>query len=275
MLAVGVICRSQDAELFRGNGDLGSNAEHVENALETNFALANRWGCILLLDEADVFLAKRSPQDFVRNGLVSVFLRVLEYYAGIFFLTTNRIGDFDEAFSSRIHISLHYPQLKLPTTEEILQLNIRLIRERFRQKNRLLSIDEEGILAYARRYWTKHKKMRWNGRQIRNACQTALALAEFDAGGGNHEKNLDPNAEVKLTVSHLKTVARAYREFMWYLNKLYKTDQDRLAHQKGLRARELDGKAMDTTDEEIGPGDSDDACEGESHPLPQQPSTLS
>ncbi|PYH64407.1 ATP-binding protein [Aspergillus vadensis CBS 113365] len=244
-------------------GDLGSTAEHVERALETNFALANRWGCILLLDEADVFLAKRSPQDFIRNGLVSVFLRVLEYYAGILFLTTNRIGDFDEAFSSRIHISLHYPQLTDKATAEIFQLNIRLMRDRFRRKNRRLTIDEDEILAYALDYWKRYETMRWNGRQIRNACQTALALAEFDAGGGNHEEILDPNAEVKLSVTQFRTVAKAYREFMYYLNKLYKTDQDRLAHKRGLRARELHGKEMDTLD---GKGPFD---EGETH-LPSQ-----
>jgi hypothetical protein len=39
--------------------------------LQTNFALANRWGCILLLDEADVFLAERRREDFKRNGLVA------------------------------------------------------------------------------------------------------------------------------------------------------------------------------------------------------------
>jgi hypothetical protein len=52
-------------------GDLGSTAKDVEATLETNFSLANRWGCILLLDEADVFLAARSPTDFTRNGLVA------------------------------------------------------------------------------------------------------------------------------------------------------------------------------------------------------------
>lgn len=52
-------------------GDLGSSAKEVEEALETNFSLANRWGCILLLDEADVFLAARTPTDFTRNGLVA------------------------------------------------------------------------------------------------------------------------------------------------------------------------------------------------------------
>ncbi|OQV08643.1 hypothetical protein CLAIMM_12881 isoform 3 [Cladophialophora immunda] len=84
-------------------GDLGSDAKQVETALQTNFALANRWGCILLLDEADVFLAERRHQDFTRNGLVAVFLRVLEYYAGILFLTTNRcvLSDFRGAVYRR------------------------------------------------------------------------------------------------------------------------------------------------------------------------------
>ncbi|KAJ8122709.1 hypothetical protein O1611_g9776 [Lasiodiplodia mahajangana] len=72
-------------------GDLGTTAREVEQELEKNFALASRWGCILLLDEADVFLSARERKDFERNGLVAVFLRVLEYYAGILFLTTNRI----------------------------------------------------------------------------------------------------------------------------------------------------------------------------------------
>ena len=52
-------------------GDLGTNAKDVEAALDRNFALANRWGCILLLDEADVFLAQRTKEDFKRNGLVA------------------------------------------------------------------------------------------------------------------------------------------------------------------------------------------------------------
>jgi hypothetical protein len=56
-------------------GDLGTTARDVESALETNFALANRWGCVLLLDEADVFLAQRTKEDFKRNGLVAGLFR--------------------------------------------------------------------------------------------------------------------------------------------------------------------------------------------------------
>lgn len=52
-------------------GDLGTTATEVETALEKNFSLANKWDCILLLDEADVFLAERTKEDFKRNGLVA------------------------------------------------------------------------------------------------------------------------------------------------------------------------------------------------------------
>lgn len=60
-------------------GDLGSIAEDVETNLKKHFTLASRWDCVMLLDEADVFLAKRKLEDLQRNSIVSVFLRMLEY----------------------------------------------------------------------------------------------------------------------------------------------------------------------------------------------------
>ena len=89
-------------------GDLGLTPDDVESSLKNVFRLAHLWDCVLLLDEADVFLSQRSKHDMNRNALVSVFLRVLEYYNGLLFLTTNRVGTIDEAFKSRIHLSLYY-----------------------------------------------------------------------------------------------------------------------------------------------------------------------
>lgn len=65
----------------------------------------------MLLDEADVFVEKRSANDIHRNALVCVFLRKLEYYDGIMFLTTNRVETIDEAFASRIHMPLRFDAL--------------------------------------------------------------------------------------------------------------------------------------------------------------------
>jgi len=62
-------------------GDIGDTAADVEANLEKNFQLAHKWGCVLLLDEADIFLQKRDKTDIKRNAIVSVFLRTLEYYS--------------------------------------------------------------------------------------------------------------------------------------------------------------------------------------------------
>ena len=73
-------------------GDVGETAKEVENNLKQNFDLAHRWGCVLLLDEADVFLQARDKEDMRRNSVVSVFLRVLEYYSGECFIVLNDLS---------------------------------------------------------------------------------------------------------------------------------------------------------------------------------------
>ena len=59
-----------------------------------------------------MYLERRAPQDLVRNGLGSVFLRTMEYCQGVMFLTTNRASLFDPAALSRIHLKLKYDDLK-------------------------------------------------------------------------------------------------------------------------------------------------------------------
>lgn len=53
-------------------GDIGSTSYEVERNLETHARRAEKWGCVLLLDEADVFLAGRNRyRSAERNALVS------------------------------------------------------------------------------------------------------------------------------------------------------------------------------------------------------------
>ena len=93
-------------------GQIGVDPVKVEKFLKSVFKIASRWRAILLLDEADVFLTERT-NDPNLNALVSVFLRELEHYGGILFLTTNRVKSFDEAILSRIHLALNYQDLNL------------------------------------------------------------------------------------------------------------------------------------------------------------------
>lgn len=91
--------------------DLGTHSTEVETSLTTILEMVAKWNAVLLLDECDVFLEARNANDLERNKLVSIFLRTLEYYEGILFLTTNRVDNMDAAFQSRIHISMEYPPL--------------------------------------------------------------------------------------------------------------------------------------------------------------------
>ena len=64
--------------------EIGLNASKAEANLEQMFYLASKWEAVLLVDEADVFLeARTGGSDSNRNALVSVLLRVLEYYTGM------------------------------------------------------------------------------------------------------------------------------------------------------------------------------------------------
>ncbi|CAG8981389.1 hypothetical protein HYALB_00009601 [Hymenoscyphus albidus] len=103
-------------------GELGTKPPEVDKALTQALTLAHKWQAVMLLDEADVFLQVRDTIDLERNALVSIFLRQLEYYQGILILTTNRIGDCDPSFESRIHISLNYPDLGVGAREAIKNL---------------------------------------------------------------------------------------------------------------------------------------------------------
>ncbi|KAB2568835.1 Katanin p60 ATPase-containing subunit A1 [Lasiodiplodia theobromae] len=86
--------------------ELGNKADEVEKNLQRALEISAKWGAVLLLDECDVFLEKRSTADIHRNMIVSVFLRLLEYYRGVLLLTTNRVSAFDPAFESRIHLTI-------------------------------------------------------------------------------------------------------------------------------------------------------------------------
>jgi SpoVK/Ycf46/Vps4 family AAA+-type ATPase len=100
-------------------GDIGTEPESVEKYPKSVLFVGCTWGCVVLLDEADVFLEERIKQDMQRTAPVSVFLRVLEYYDGILILTTNCIGTFDEAFRSRVQLALHYPPLNEEDRREV------------------------------------------------------------------------------------------------------------------------------------------------------------
>ena len=58
--------------------ETGIESHSVDRELTKVMNLAMQWGAVLLIDEADVFLEKRTLDDLERNAMVAVFLRRLE-----------------------------------------------------------------------------------------------------------------------------------------------------------------------------------------------------
>lgn len=167
------------------SGELGIEPQEVEENLNKALMLAVAWNAILLIDEADVFLEQRSVQDLQRNCLVSLFLRTLEYYEGILFLTTNRITTFDPAFKSRVHLALKYNALTATARKELF---VNFIGRTSRNPPVFDDATIERLAA-----------VDINGRQIKNAVRTASALAK-DEG-------------VPLNEEHLQAVLETIAEF--------------------------------------------------------------
>lgn len=170
----------------------------------------------MLIDEADIYLERRVVSDLRRNSLVSVFLRCIEYYREILFLTTNRVGHFDDAFISRIHIIKYY---------QLSEDNRRQIWTQFVDK---LTNERHDFISTgrAKRYILEDeivKRLEWNGRENRNAFQTAVALADFRFLQKTDKKEHDgPTLDQK----DFGQVCQMTREFKEYLHDLHGLDEE-------------------------------------------------
>src|SRR5271154_1061274 len=100
-------------------GELGDKAPELENRLQKTLKLCDLWEAILLIDEAEAYLENRVYGNTMRNAVVSVLLRLLEYHKEVIFLTTNYIGRIDVAFKSRISVAIKYPPLDITSREKI------------------------------------------------------------------------------------------------------------------------------------------------------------
>jgi ATPase family associated with various cellular activities (AAA) len=85
----------------------------TEKQLDRVFTLAEGSNAILLFDEADALFGKRSEihdaHDRYANIETSYLLQKVEQYDGLALLSTNLIGNLDEAFGRRLTFTVHFP----------------------------------------------------------------------------------------------------------------------------------------------------------------------
>lgn len=142
-------------------GELGTDPDQLEERLRVILDVATMWNAVLLLDEADIFLEARNEEDIVRNAMVGVFLRLLEYHQGVLFLTTNRVRNIDQAFFSRISVALKFDDAG-PTKRAKIWQNLL-------DAARIENVDVARLSAFD-----------INGRQIKNSIRLAQTLARSE-----------------------------------------------------------------------------------------------
>jgi hypothetical protein len=141
--------------------------------------LCQTWDALVLIDEADIFLEARSSHEIQRNALVCVMLRLLEYYSGCLFLSSNRAAkSIDAAIASRITVMLGYPPLDNAGRSKVWKNLVELVpvvppqlasNGRKASKYRV-EFDDSDYTMLASEY-------QLNGRQIKNSIVLARALA--------------------------------------------------------------------------------------------------
>ncbi|KAI8235173.1 hypothetical protein K4K54_006906, partial [Colletotrichum sp. SAR 10_86] len=150
-------------------------------------------------------------------------------------------GMIDEAFKSRIHIALKYNAIDLDGTKQIWRNILQVLQEENLRKKLRITFKELELVQWAENHFRKHRNKKadspgaaepstatWNGRQIRNAFQTAIALAAYDRlnllkdEGISEEEALtkgEKYSTIRLSVKHFKKVAKVVDEFEDYLVK--------------------------------------------------------
>jgi SpoVK/Ycf46/Vps4 family AAA+-type ATPase len=173
-----------------------NSAWYFEHRLTQVLQYATIWRAIVLLDEADVFLESRKDDGVdaaERNALVAVFLRHLEYFSGIVFLTTNRIHVIDDAMKSRIHLALGYSPPELEMRRLIWTQSLRAVRV----EQLDMDIDQAVDILV---------RDKLNGREITNAINTAQTLARFEGK--------------PLQLNHIETVLGVRNQFNVNLRRM-------------------------------------------------------
>lgn len=203
---------------------LSSNAE---GELRRYFALAAKWDAILLIDEADLFLEQRKEGNIERNSLSTIFLRLMEYYKGVLFLTTNRPGHIDDSFISRITYPIEYPALSSETKAKLVEKFVRRFQD-----------TETVVFNTAAKEYLKQNCGDLNGRQIRNTLQNAVASAEVSVrNSSRHTAQMDPmNARepsvVTVKLGNVTAALERQTRFQKYLQNLRKKDETARARDK-------------------------------------------
>lgn len=177
---------------------------------------------------------------------------MVEYFRGILFLTTNRPGQIDDAFVSRINIVIGYSLLDADGRRQIWEGFFKKLEADMAASAPPSSSSDPAparphitVNAYAKDYVLEDPEveaLKWNGREIRNAFLTATYLARYKAVT---QKGVDAESgSFEVRKEHFKSVVSMSRSFRSYVDSIDNYTEAERARHRGDR-NDLEGKGQE------------------------------
>ncbi|PYH72792.1 ATP-binding protein [Aspergillus vadensis CBS 113365] len=157
---------------------LGTTAVQAEESLQFALRMVDKWGAVLLIDNADIFIQERNPSYLQNNELSYVLLTLLENYEGVLILASNGVETIDPAFESRIDVHIHYSELDDESRRHIWKCLLGETETELFSKYELRNLAGREL----------------NGRQIKKLVKSARTLARYQG--------------TKLSYEHILTVMK-------------------------------------------------------------------
>ena len=147
----------------------------------------------------------------------------MEYFRGLLFLTTNRVGQIDDAFISRVHTAIGYKALNGDDRKKIWNGFFQKLAKERAGKIQVAPGAKKWVLETA----APDDKAQLNGREIRNALQTAITLAEAEA---EEDPEFDAsNMTVVVDQSHFQRVLDISHKLQEYVRSIRREDEKKRA----------------------------------------------
>jgi hypothetical protein len=129
------------------------------------------------------------------------------------------------------------PDFDKKTTLAVWKTFIKQTKQALERNNRRVTIDKKQILKFAKEHYDDNEEGRWNGRQIRNAFHTAVAMAEFDERTKTGVYNEDKDIPIMIGREQFEKIAHTVNEFDDYMRQTLRTSYETKAAKEKMRAK--------------------------------------
>lgn len=172
-LAAEAVAEFSERPLYRVNvADMVSNVSEFEKHLKHMMDFGASWGCVLLLDDADIILESKSIDDTLRNAMMRTFIRLLDSFRGILILTSSHVKVFDQAVKSRLSLVIQFENFNQQQRKSLWK---KLLQDHDVENDLRDAVEGYSIPA-----------TQMNGREIRNAVSAAQQVASHNGSRLNH-----------------------------------------------------------------------------------------